>query len=143
MATTSTQVGYVTYDKNPSHLAPSWTALQKEHDERVRLRDLEKTQQQSQGGTAAGTPTPGAAGGGAATGGGGLMGQFNSLLGARSGLQNEKMSLQEKQLQKINTQKNNTAFQNAFASRNSMVDVMRQLLESSRRGTAVQSRVFM
>lgn len=74
---------------------------------------------------------------------GGLMGQFNDLLKQRSGIQNEKMSLQEGQLQKINTQKNNTAVQNAFASRSNLVDLMRQLLDASRRGTASQQKVFM
>ena len=47
---------------------------------------------------------------------GGLMGQFNDLLQQRQGIQNDKMSLQESQLQKINTQKNNAAFSNAFAT---------------------------
>lgn len=73
---------------------------------------------------------------------GGLMGQFNDLLKQRQGLQNEKMALQEGQLQKVNTQKNNTSVANAFASRNNLVDIMRQLLDASRRTTAAQSRVF-
>lgn len=74
---------------------------------------------------------------------GGLMGQFNDLLKERQGLQNEKMKLQEGQLQKINTQKNNASVANAFASRSNLVDIMRQLLDASRRTTAAQSRVFM
>ena len=74
---------------------------------------------------------------------GGLMGQFNQLLNERKGIQNDKMNLQEDQLQKINTQKNNTAFQNAFASRSNLVDIMRKLLETSRQTVAAQSRVFM
>lgn len=81
--------------------------------------------------------------GGAANQQGGLMGQFNSLLKERQGVQSQKMSLQEQQLQKINTQKNNTAFQNAFASRSNLVEIMRQLLDTSRRTAAAQQRVFM
>lgn len=74
---------------------------------------------------------------------GGLMGQFNDLLKQRQGLQNEKMSLQEQQLKRTNTQKNNTAFKTTFTNRDNMVDLMRQLLDASRRGTAAQQRVFM
>lgn len=74
---------------------------------------------------------------------GGLMGQFNDLLKQRQGLQDEKMTLQEQQLKRTNTQKNNSSVANSFATRNNMVDLMRQLLDASRRGTAAQQRVFM
>lgn len=85
----------------------------------------------------------GSASNSAGSGAGGLMGQFNNLLNQRQGLQNGKMSLQEQQLQRVNTQKNNTMFKTTFTNRDNMIDLMRQLLDASRRTTAAQQRVFM
>lgn len=72
----------------------------------------------------------------------GLSQQFNDLLKQRQGIQDEKMALQNKQLQNIKTQENNAGYANAFKSNQSFVELMRQLLEASRRANLNQARIF-
>lgn len=92
------------------------------------------------------TPVPSAASSSASSAsqsGGGTMGTFQDLLKQRQGLRQESMTLQEQQLQKLNTQKNNTAIQNQYANRDNLVSIMQQLLQSSRRTAGQQARIFM
>lgn len=74
--------------------------------------------------------------------GSGNMQTFNDLLAERRGIKEESMGVQEAQLQKLNTMKNNTMVKNSFASRNNLVSIMQQLLENSRRTTAQSARIF-
>lgn len=78
----------------------------------------------------------------AATTEGNLMDKFNKLLQERAGIRDENLKTQEEQLQRMNTQKNNAAFQNQYKMRDNLVSVMQQLLDNSRRSVANSARIF-